>query len=300
MSRQPLVSIVINCFNGEKYLREALDSVIKQTYENWEIIFWDNQSTDKSAEIFKSYQDKRLKYFLATSHTSIVYEARNDALKKTNGEFIAFLDVDDWWLPDKLNKQIPLFEDPEVGLVYGKLWYFFEKKNKKKIFKKKDLPTGMIVSELLRENVIGSPTYIIKKKALESLNYYFNDHFHIIGDYDFYVRFACKWKFNCVQTPIAVARIHGQNESLIKRNVEINEMKIWYEEAKKNPVLSSLSEFSQIPSKISYLEIMESILQDGFKKSILMVAEYPLSFNKIKLLIALFMPNFLLKKIKNY
>ena len=254
MLDQPLVSIVINCFNGEKYLREALDSVIKQTYKNWEIIFWDNKSTDKSAEIFKSYQDKRFKYFSATSHTSIVYEARNDALEKTTGEFIAFLDVDDWWLPDKLGKQLPLFEDSEVGLVYGKLWYFFEKKNKKKIFKKRNLPTGMIVNDLLRENVIGSPTYVIRKKALESLSYYFNDHYHIIGDYDFYVRFATKWKFKCVQTPIAVARIHGQNESLIKRNVEINEMKIWHEEAKKNPVLSSLSEFDKFPSKILYLE----------------------------------------------
>ena len=125
MSEQPLVSVVINCFNGEKYLKEAVDSVINQTYKNWEIIFWDNQSTDKSAEIFKSYQDKRLKYYLATSHTKILYEARNNALKKTNGDFIAFLDVDDWWLPDKLEQQIPLFSDSVVGLVYGKLWYFF-------------------------------------------------------------------------------------------------------------------------------------------------------------------------------
>ena len=63
MSDQPLVSIIINCFNGEKYIRKALDSVLTQTYENWEIIFWDNQSKDKSAEIFKSYDDKRFKYF---------------------------------------------------------------------------------------------------------------------------------------------------------------------------------------------------------------------------------------------
>ena len=65
MSTEPLVSIIINCFNGEKYLRNAIDSVIEQTYKNWEIIFWDNQSTDKSAEIFKSYKDKRFKYFCA-------------------------------------------------------------------------------------------------------------------------------------------------------------------------------------------------------------------------------------------
>ena len=124
-SEKPLVSVVINCFNGEKYLREALDSVITQTYKNWEIIFWDNKSTDKSAEIFKSYKASRLKYYCASSHANILYEARNYALKKANGDFIAFLDVDDWWLPNKLEKQIPLFNDPDVGLVYGNLWRLF-------------------------------------------------------------------------------------------------------------------------------------------------------------------------------
>ena len=125
MLRQPLVSIIVNCFNGEEYLREALDSIITQTYKNWEIIFWDNQSNDTSAKIFKSYKDSRLKYYLAPTHTKILYEARNYALKKATGDFIAFLDVDDWWLPNKLEQQIPLFDDPKVGLVYGNLWWFY-------------------------------------------------------------------------------------------------------------------------------------------------------------------------------
>ena len=59
----PLVSILMNCFNGEKYLQEALDSVVNQTYKNWELIFWDNQSNDRSAEIFKKYKDKRMFYY---------------------------------------------------------------------------------------------------------------------------------------------------------------------------------------------------------------------------------------------
>ena len=58
----PLVSIIMNCYNGEKYLKEAIRSVINQTYKNWEIIFWDNQSKDKSSQILKSFKDKRIKY----------------------------------------------------------------------------------------------------------------------------------------------------------------------------------------------------------------------------------------------
>ena len=61
-NNEPLISIIINCFNGEKYLSNAIESVINQTYKNWEIIFWDNCSTDKSAEIFNNYKDERLNY----------------------------------------------------------------------------------------------------------------------------------------------------------------------------------------------------------------------------------------------
>ena len=80
---QSLVSVIMNCFNGEKYLREAIDSVLAQTYQNWELIFWDNQSTDKSAEIVKSYEDPRIYYFYARHHT-LLYEARNYAIEQSN------------------------------------------------------------------------------------------------------------------------------------------------------------------------------------------------------------------------
>ena len=64
---QPLVSVIMNCYNGETYLRESINSIIAQTYKNWELIFWDNRSDDKSAEVFKSYTDQRLKYYYAPS-----------------------------------------------------------------------------------------------------------------------------------------------------------------------------------------------------------------------------------------
>ena len=88
-NNQPLVSIIMNCFNGEKYLKFSLESVINQTYKNWELIFWDNKSKDNSAEIFKSFNDKRFKYFYADEHTSL-YKARNLAIQKSQGDFISF------------------------------------------------------------------------------------------------------------------------------------------------------------------------------------------------------------------
>ena len=121
MTETPMVSVIMNCFDGETYLPEALDSVLAQTFEDWEIVFWDNQSTDRSAEIFNSYADPRFRYWYAPDHT-LLYEARNYAIERARGEFIAVLDTDDWWLPHKLEKQLPLFSDPSVGFTCTNCW----------------------------------------------------------------------------------------------------------------------------------------------------------------------------------
>ena len=87
-----LVSIVVNCYNGDKYLKKNLESIQGQKYKNWELIFWDNFSTDKSKEIFKSFEDKRFKYYSAHEHTSLS-KARNLAISECKGDFIAFSSI---------------------------------------------------------------------------------------------------------------------------------------------------------------------------------------------------------------
>ena len=115
---QPLISVIMNCLNGEKYLRQAIDSVYEQTYQNWEIIFWDNASTDKSAGIAKSF-DRKVRYFRGET-TIPLGAARNRALDQSRGDYIAFLDVDDWWEIEKLEYQIKLFlEHPETHVCYS-------------------------------------------------------------------------------------------------------------------------------------------------------------------------------------
>ncbi len=118
----PAVSVIMNCYNSSRYLREALDSVLAQTFADWELIFWDNRSTDDSAKIFKSYTDKRLRYFMAPTHT-VLGRARNMAVGEARGEWLAFLDCDDLWVPQKLEKQIAVVREDtdEIGLVYGEM-----------------------------------------------------------------------------------------------------------------------------------------------------------------------------------
>ena len=107
----------MNCFNGERFLNEAIDSVYSQTYDNWEIIFWDNASTDRSSLIAKNY-DERLKYFLAVKNAHLGF-ARNLALNEAKGKYISFLDCDDIYLPSKIKSQVEDMESSQAELSYG-------------------------------------------------------------------------------------------------------------------------------------------------------------------------------------
>ena len=235
MSKSPLVSVIMNCYNGEKYLTDSLNSLLSQNYRNWELIFWDNISTDNSKKIFESYNDKRFKYYLAPKH-EILYKARNLAIKKTSGDYIAFLDTDDIWSKDKLSSQIKLFGDEKIGLVYGNYWRynpisFF---NKKKLANKNKLPKGKITDYLLREYFIGMLTVVIRKKLIDGMENVFNTKFDMLSDMDFILRFSKKHDFECVNNPIATYRIHKdqlQNKNFLIQAEQFNE---WYEEIRSS------------------------------------------------------------------
>ena len=93
-SSYPLVSIIMNCFNGEKYLNESVESIIQQSYKNWELIFWDNDSQDDSKKIINKISDDRIKYFKSKKFNRL-YKSRNLAIQNAKGEFISFLDISD-------------------------------------------------------------------------------------------------------------------------------------------------------------------------------------------------------------
>jgi glycosyltransferase involved in cell wall biosynthesis len=113
----PKVSVIMNCYNGEKYLREAIDSIYAQTFHDWEIVFFDNASTDKSAAIARSY-DSRLKY-IWNEELIVLGKARKEALLKATGDWIAFLDTDDKWYPHKLETQLNALSNTDYIACYA-------------------------------------------------------------------------------------------------------------------------------------------------------------------------------------
>ena len=118
LTETPMVSVIMNCYNSDEYLKEAIDSVLAQSYKNWGIVFWDNQSTDDSAKIFNSYDDERLRYFLAPEFTKLG-QARNLAISQALGDWLGFLDCDDVWVKTKLEKQVQLFTKGKP-LIYSR------------------------------------------------------------------------------------------------------------------------------------------------------------------------------------
>ena len=299
INNQPLASIIMNCYNGEAYLKESIESVLSQTFKNWELIFWDNQSKDKSAKIFKSYKDKRLKYYYASEHT-ILYKARNEAIKKSSGEFLAFLDTDDFWEKDKLELQLALFEDTEVGVVYGNCFIINQQLNTKKIYIDKKLPKGYILDNLLKNYCTGLVTLVIRKSFLENSQSPFDSSFHVMGDFDLMIRMSAKYKFNCVEKPVASWRVHGKNVSLLNKSIQIKELKNWQTKMTNYPVIFNNKNFSNINDMINNLEIKNLILKNDLKNAKLQIKKMPYSFKKIKYLIALLLPNNFVKKFIQY
>ena len=294
----PLVSVIMNCFNGEKYLHNAVESVIAQSYQNWEIIFYDNQSVDNSAEIFKAYDDKRLKYYFASNHT-VLYEARNKAIQNASGDFFAFLDVDDWWDPLKLEKQIPLFKNPKVGMVYGNYWFENEVKGTSFVKFSKPLPSGDILNNLLGYCVVGLLTIIIRRNTFENLTPPgFNNRFHVIGDFDLVIKTALNWDILCINEPIAHYRWHGKNESGLNRTLQIKELDTWHSETKPMLPLKASDGIKKFNNSLLYQKA-QMFLQKKDYRNVWSCIKKLKSTELIKLILLILLPNFLLTKIRS-
>jgi glycosyltransferase involved in cell wall biosynthesis len=205
----------MNCLNGADFLSEAMDSVYSQTMDDWEVIFWDNGSSDGSMDIAASYGTKVRLY--RSDLTEPLGAARNKALSQARGEFIAFLDTDDLWMPTKLERQLELFRArPRVGLVHAdvvclrqadgsRLRHFSRLRRKP--------PRGMIFGYLLRENVISMPSVVLRATALRSQDEWFDPQFEIFPDFDLFRRIAHDWECDYVDEPLACYRIHAKSSS---------------------------------------------------------------------------------------
>jgi glycosyltransferase involved in cell wall biosynthesis len=206
------VSVVLNCFNGEAYLREAIDSVYAQTYRDWEIIFWDDASTDGSPVIAADY-DAKLKYYKGEKATSLG-QARNQALKKTKGTYVAFLDQDDIWVNTKLEKQVTLLDtQPRVSLVYTN-YFRLTPDGRMKSALKGEQPSGAVFERFLFHYPVGMSTAMIRKSAIDELEMRFDETLNVAEEFDLFMRILSRSTAAYLVEPLAMYRVHGNMTSI--------------------------------------------------------------------------------------
>jgi glycosyltransferase involved in cell wall biosynthesis len=209
----PLVSIIMNVRNGALYLREALDSVIAQTFADWELIVWDDCSTDDSAKVVREYSDKRIHYYLSPDETPLG-EARKRAIREARGEWLAFLDQDDIWLPHKLQNQIMLIADG-VGIIYGRTVLFDSTHGNLRDYdyfhEFGPLPEGDIFAKLFRQACfIAMSSVLLRSSAVTEVGE-IPTEITLVPDYYLYVAIAQQYQARAVQQLVVRYRIHSDS-----------------------------------------------------------------------------------------
>ena len=262
MESNKLVSIIMTCHNGELFLKEAIKSVIQQTYPNWELIFYDNYSKDKSKEILKSFNEKRIKYF-KTHQLENLGTVRKLAYNKCSGFFICFLDVDDYWSEYKLERQLKKFElNEKIDVVYSN---FFRIKNDEVNQNKMNFLKGSLLKDIIKSYINGCPltpwlTLMIKKSSIEKLDHSFDMKTHISSDFDLIIRLAKFSYFDYVDEHLAYYRLHENNESK-NNNKEIDDLVYIIWKHQKNKIVNKLFFYKNFALKIYFKYLISKKLK---------------------------------------
>lgn len=304
MNSKPKISVIIPTYNYGEYVSEALDSVLAQTYKDYEIIVIDDGSTDNTKDIVGKYIENsigNIKYIYQENKG--VSNARNTGIKNARGEYIAFLDADDIWFPDKLELQMDLFEkNPELGLVFCNTFSFNEHSSSKKTGFQLN-PAGepaKILQSLVIRNRISTNTVIVKKRYFDKTGL-FDEDLRFGEDYDMWLRIAKYYKVDYLNTVLTKYRLHVNNLSKINKEKEerviIDMIKIRKRALQENPEI-----FKNMNSRTSnecyyqlYLNLANFYLSFGIndkaRRNILQyIRFYPYNLTPYLLFLISFMP----------
>lgn len=233
----PKVSVIIPTHNRSELLRVAIQSVLNQTFEDFEIVVVDDASNDDTEDVVKGIGDNRIEYIRHETNRG-EGGTRNTGVKNSKGEYIAFLDDDDEWLPAKLQKQVAILDhsSKEVGGVYCG-WINFDGTTGRILCRKLASKRGNIFPELLYEFNILPSSLMFRKACFEKVGW-FDESISSGLDHDMWLRIAKEFQIECIEEVLAKYRIHEKRlqnnwDLLIAGNEEFFEK--WDEWLKLNP-----------------------------------------------------------------
>jgi glycosyltransferase involved in cell wall biosynthesis len=195
-TQNPLVSVVVITYNAAEYVAHAIESVLQQTWKNLELIVVDDGSTDETPQVVGRFGDHRLKYVRQDNQGPNA--ARNRGICESRGEFVAFLDADDWWLPDKICRQVSVAAaNPNAGLVYS-LAISVDVSGKENA-RTESIVTGRVVDQLLLGQCIAgsASSAMVRRKTIDSVGM-FDASLQYAEDWEYWIRIASQFDVACV------------------------------------------------------------------------------------------------------
>ena len=224
-------SVIVNCKNSEKYLKECLESILNQTYKNFELIIIDNNSKDSTSKIASIYDDKRIKYFNSNKNLSLG-AARNLGIRHSSGSYIGFLDSDDLWHKNKLEETRKTIKLYDSSIIYSNVSYFNEKKSQKLYLIDKAFNSNIFNQQIENYNLCIS-SCIINKFYLIKLDFYFDEKLEVCEDYDLFLRLLMQQSASYIPEVLTRYRIHENNLTKKKRFLFFEERYFVVERLKK-------------------------------------------------------------------
>jgi glycosyltransferase involved in cell wall biosynthesis len=252
----PLVSVIIPCLNRETLVGQAIESALNQTYQNLEVIVVNDGSTDGTENVVLSYTEKtsRVRYFKHEVNKGIP-AARNTGIRSSLGQYVAFLDSDDMWLPNKIEAQLQIFcqdAEEEVGVVWSNAYYTDQLGNTKT--SDAEVPDDLaylsglnLLRRLFLRNFIIAGTTMIRRYCFEKVGLLDEQLRGGTDDWDLWLRLAPYFKFTYAPTPLAVIRLHDGNYTVIERHVQ-DALVIIEKTLARNPELITLKQ-----KRVAYL-----------------------------------------------
>jgi len=248
---ETLVSVIMPAYNAASYIREAIDSVLHQSYTNFELVVVDDGSTDTTGQIVQSYADKRLRYFALEKNCGRGY-ARNFAIDNCKGELIAICDADDINLPDRLLEQVRFLEENnDVDVVGAQLLHFSEKSKPAQLYRFPQTPRG--VACFFQKGIMGVPhaSCMLRKKCFENRRYE-NAISYNVEDFELFLQLSKFHKMASLPKALVLYRNELSETTLerIKHHELYHHYAVYSAAAKlKNETVTSFDDWARIYKK---------------------------------------------------
>lgn len=226
-SSKPKISVIIPCYNGERFIGNAIKSVLTQTYKNWELVIVDDRSTDSSCEIVEHYLNNDKVRLVKNTYNKGIAKTMNKGIEVSTGDFIAFLDQDDIWHPRKLELQLQRFENADNNLGLVGCGMIFIKNNKcRGIFRLNDekLDQIDILTKIFLTNTNSASIMMLKRDCLKKVGL-FDENLIAWGDFEMAFRVAKFYKVGYVNSLLVKKRVHSESANVKLRKEIRNEAK---------------------------------------------------------------------------